>query len=98
MSKSSALISIEITAGDEERGEEHKMGRLNPSLYGTRGVAIRWQDESIGALERNATTEGKASPFYFHHDARTVSITVHGDDFISIGNKRPLKWFESIFD
>ena len=37
---------------------------------------------------------GKASPCNFFRPGKTVSTTVHGDDFTSTGRKADLQWFE----
>lgn len=91
-------IFIEIPIEDREPGDESKVGRLNLSLYGTRDAAMNWQDEFTSTLIANGFERGKASPCNFHHSARRLSVTVHGDDFTSTGPKGGLEWFQRFLD
>ena len=39
--------------------------------------------------------QGMASPCVFHHPARNIVCSVHGDDFTAAGSKPELDWFEA---
>ena len=92
------LIFIEVPAEDREPGGENKVGRLKPSLHGTRGAATNWQDEFIGALQRNGFIKGLASPCNAYYEARGLIVIVHGDGSTSISTRMQFKRFESTFD
>ena len=35
---------------------------------------------------------GRASPCNFHHRSRRIDVTVHGGDFLILGDDEQLKW------
>ena len=45
-------IFIEIPREDREPGDEHRIGRLNLSLYGTRDAALNWTAEYTRTLNK----------------------------------------------
>lgn len=96
--KAKRPIFIEIQIEDREPGDENKIGRLNLSLYGTRDAAMNWQDEFTGVLVKNGFQRGKASPCNFVNVQRKLCVTVHGDDFTSIGPRKQLYWFQKLLD
>ena len=65
-------------------------------MYGTRAAADGWQGECstfvVGTLE---FAQGTASPCVFRHGWRELVVTVHGDDFTTVGPKEDLDWLES---
>ena len=50
--RSRTPVYIEIPIEDFEPGDEHMVGRLNLSLYGTRDAAQNWTREYTEFLER----------------------------------------------
>lgn len=91
-------IFIEIPTEDGEEGDEDMVGRLNLSLYGTRGSAQNWQAESIEYFVNNGFAKGASSPFNFHMSQRQLHSIVHGDDFTTIGPETGLKWCEQLLN
>ena len=39
-------------------------------------------------------SRGTASPCVFHHKTRDIRTLVHGDDYVSVGMPKQLKWME----
>ena len=65
----------------EEDGSETHCGELLRHMYGTRMAADGWQEEYSTFLLKTGFIQGLASPNIFHHKARSLFCTVHGDDF-----------------
>ena len=63
-------------------------------MYGTRPAADGWQEEYSTFLVRLGFRQGMASPNVFHHEARGIACSVHGDDFTSSGPADALDWLE----
>ena len=79
-----------------ERGG-HICGKLQYSLYGTRGAAQNWKDASSKFLCDLGFTRGLSSPCIFFH-AKSNRVTVlHGDDFTTLGCDNALRWLASEF-
>ena len=87
-------IYINIPDEDKEPGDENMVGRLNLSLYGTRDAAKNWAKKFTEVMESAGFVRGAANPCNFHHPAKEVSVTVHGDDFTSTGRERDLRWLQ----
>ena len=88
-------IYIEIPVEDYEAGDEHMVGRLNLSLYGTRDAAQNWTREYTEFLEGIGFKVGLASPCNFWHKEKELHLTVHGDDFTITGPEESLRWLRS---
>ena len=70
--------------------------KLVRHMYGTRAAADGWQEEySSFLVETLKFTQGISSPCIFRHSQRQIILTVHGDDFTSVGTKCDLDWFEA---
>ena len=69
--------------------------KLLRHMYGTRAAADGWQEEYSSTLvSRLGFIQGVSSPCLFRHAEREIFITVHGDDFTSVGAKEDIDWFE----
>ena len=86
-------VHIEIPAEDREPGDEHRVGRLNLSLYATRDAAQNWADAYTALLKPLGLKQGRASPCNSHYPIRGVNLTVHGDDFLVLGSQGAMHWF-----
>ena len=49
-------------------------------------------------MEKLRFRQGISSPCVFRHSTRQLIVTVHGDDFTSVGAKRDLDWFETAME
>ncbi len=87
-------VFIMIPDEDKAPGDEHRVGQLNLSLYGTRDAAMNWALRFTKFLEGLGFVTGSATPCNFFHPERKISTTVHGDDFTSTGRESDLRWFE----
>ena len=85
-------VYVEIPIEDFEPGDEHMVGRLNLSLYGTRDAAQNWTRENTEFLESIGSRSGLASPRNFFHKQKELFLTVHGDDFTITGRMEALSW------
>ena len=57
------------------------------SMYGTRDAANKWSAEYTATLERAGYVRGIANPCLFFNHNNEVSVMVHGDDFLAVGDK-----------
>ena len=79
-----------------EMGDHPGMcGLLRRHIYGARRAADGWQEEYSGRMIDAGFIQGMASPCVFHHPARNIVCSVHGDDFTAAGSKPELDWFEA---
>ena len=66
------------------------------SMYGTRDAALNWATEYTSTLLASGYIQGRASPCLFHHPGKNVSIMVHGDDFIAVGEAKDIADTEKV--
>ena len=65
-------------------------------MYGTRDAAANWEREIRRLMvEELGFTQGRATPCNFYHESRGLRVTVHGDDFETLGHLEELQWFET---
>ena len=90
-------IYVEIPDEDKQPGDEHKIGRLNVSLYGTRDAAQNWERTYSQFLTDLGFIQGRSSPclFELNKDGKEISTTVHGDDFVIAASKDDIDWVKS---
>jgi len=80
----------------EDPDSQDMCARLDCHMYGTRGAADGWQQEySRTLVKKLGFKQGLATPCAFRHEKRSLTCTVHGDDFTTSGPKQDLDWFES---
>ncbi len=88
---------VQLPSEDPDAG--HMCAKLLRHMYGTRAAADGWQEEySTFLVEMLKFRQGISSPCVFRHSARQLIVTVHGDDFTSVGAKRDLDWFETAME
>ena len=63
-----------------------KCGKLRVSMYGTRDAAMNWATEYGETLKAAGYVQGKTSPCLFFHKGKNVTVMVHGDDFVAVGD------------
>ena len=93
-------VCVEIPEEDKTEADRHKdvVGRLNMSLYGTRDAARNWQEEVARMMLKWGFAQGKYNPcLYFHANWGIVTL-VHGDDFVSTGNRWNTSKFQKAFE
>ena len=61
------------------------------SMYGTRDAATNWAAEYTATLIQDGYRRGSSNTCLFYHPISGVSIMVHGDDFVAVGDKNGLK-------
>ena len=70
--------------------------KLVRHMYGTRAAADGWQEEySTFLVEFLKFEQEVSSPSVFRHPTRNLVMSVHGDDFTTVGSKCDLDWYES---
>ncbi len=83
---------VELPAEDKDHGV--LVGLLKKHMYGTRRAADGWHCEYAGRLVNDlGFSVGDASACVFHHKARDLRCSVHGDDLTTVGSKVNLDWF-----
>ena len=91
--KSRRPTYVAIPSEDWEEGDEDNCARLEVSMYGTRDAASNWSDCYATHLLGIGFKQSRSNPCLFHHPTKKVQVMVHGDDYLSLGNKQGLKWF-----
>jgi len=80
---------------EEDKDHEGQCAQLVRHMYGTRAAADGWQEEySTFLVETLKFAQGTASPCVFRLGSRELVMTVHGDDFTTVGPKEDLDWLE----
>ena len=90
-------ICIELP---EEELEEHERGKklvghLRQSLYGTRDAAANFQKEVKKVMLAIGFHVGLYNPCTYHHSGRQLKCLVHGDDFVTVGDRADCEWLKS---
>ena len=87
-------ICVELPEEALSGGEtpQDTVGKLLASLYGTRDASANWQEEVARCMKEWGFSTGKYNPCMFHHPSRHILCLVHGDDFVSVGSSKDLKW------
>ena len=85
-------IFIEVSTEDLDHGGEGCAGQLQWILNGTRDAAQHWEHEYTNFLVGLGFQTGRASPRNFAQQARRISLTVFGDVFAIVADKRQLAW------
>jgi len=67
-------------------------------MYGTRAAADGWQQEYSSFLKSIGFRQGAACPCLFFNESRNLAISVHGDDFTTVGPKCELDVFEKLLE
>ena len=87
-------VDVQIAEEDKQPGDEHRCGKLNYSMYGTRDAAQNWANEYAEMLMSIGFVQGSASPCVFYHKERQVRTFVHGDDYVSSAIPKQLEWLK----
>ena len=83
-------VYVKLPEEDREPGDDNMCGRLKVSMYGTRDAALNWATEYGETLKAAGYQQGVSNPCLFWHPAKEVTIMVHGDDFVAIGDDEQL--------
>ena len=89
-------ICVELL--EEETHEGDDVGRLLQSLYGTRDASANFQEEARKVLTKAGFKRGKYNPSTYFHEKVGTKAMVHGDDFISSGSRKSLRWFGQVLE
>ena len=72
------------------------VARLLRSLYGTRDASTNWEFTIREVLvEGLGFLQGLASPCHYWHGERQLRVSVHGDDFTTLGTLINVQWFHA---
>ena len=86
-------ICVELLA---EAGEgEDMVGHLIMSFSDTRDAAANFQEEVRSFMNKNKADQSKYSPSVYHNKECGLISLVHGDDFITVGNRKNIRWFKN---
>ena len=83
-------IYVQLPAEVFEEGDEGNRSELVMSMLETRDAAVKWPAECTAILLTNEFVQGQHSPCLFRHPVTGVSIMVHGNGFIAVGNTKGL--------
>ena len=87
-------VCVQLAQEDTEPGDEHMCGRLNFSMYGTRGAAQNWSEEYSRHFSGVGFQQGKAPPCTFSSEGGGIRTYVHGDDSVSVGKPESFRWMQ----
>ena len=93
-------VCIEIPEEDRTNADRGKdlVGLLNMSLYGTRDAARNWQEEVARMMREWGFRQGMYSPCLYIHPQWGIRTLVHGDDFVSTGDRGPMARFRAALE
>ena len=92
VSKAVRELYVELPPEMRQEGRD-LVGRLIKSLYGTRDAAANWERQILNDLTSLGFVRGMATPCVFFHPQRNLRVSVHGDDFTTLGKIDDLRWF-----
>ena len=75
-----------------------EVGALEMSLYGTRDASANFQAEVKKVLISAGFIIGKYNPSTYYHPARKLRTFLHGDDFVTSGERESLAWLKIILE
>ena len=71
----------------------NKVARLLKSFYGMRDAGANWEFTICEVLVTELEfVQGASSPCHYWHPVREIRVTVHGDDFTSLGTYQNVLW------
>ena len=90
-------VYVQLPEGDQEPGT---VGLLNKSLYGTQDASHIWQSDYAGHIcsEKGGYKQGLSNTAVFFNEAQDSRGTVHGDDFIILGDQIAIDHMRSLLD
>ena len=77
---------------EEVGAKANKVGKLMHWLYGFRPAAAAWENHYAEKLAGAGFVRGLATLVSFYHAQKDISLVVHGDDFIFVGEEAVLGW------
>ena len=90
------LAIVDPPYGIGESGTKAK-GRnrfVSTGLYGTRDAAANFQKEVTIFMMKCGFTVGRYNPCTYFHKCKGLRTLVHGDDFVTSGQRRECDWFK----
>ena len=93
--KATRPVCVELPSESltEEDKKKDLVGVLNMSLYGTRDAATNWQKEVAKEMSKWGFERGKYNPCLYWHRKWNIQTLIHGDDFVSVGNRDDIRKF-----
>ena len=85
-------ICVELPDECKEGMEGDMVGLLQRSLYGTRDAAANFQVEVRKFMQQLGFRVGRYNASTFYHVGRQLRTLVHGDDFVTVGDKQGVDW------
>ena len=88
-------VYMQFAEEDKKPDERVMCGKLNYSMYGTRGTrgaARDWFEECSDQLRSIGFRQGNASLRVFRRFERRVRTMVHGDDYVRTGMGKDVEW------
>ena len=86
-------VFVELCEEDTVAGED-MVGELNYSMCGTRDAAQHWGEACASTMLNIGFNQREASPCTLSHANRGLRCYIHGDDFVTVGADKELKWMK----
>ena len=87
-------LCVELPDEAREEEEEDCVALLKKSLYGTRDAAANFQAEVTKFMRGIGFEVGKYNVCTYYHRSRQLRTLVHGDDFVTVGDRAETEWFK----
>ena len=71
-------------------------GKLEFWMYGMRPAAQAWEECYSQKMEEVGFKRGIGNSVVFYHMGRDISVLVHGDDFVAVGEDEDVEWFRKV--
>jgi hypothetical protein len=88
-------VELPDEARDQKDYEEDNVGLLLMSLYGTRDAAANFQAEVNVFMKSCGFRRGRYNVSTYYHQEKNLKTLVHGDDFVTTGERKNTEWFRA---
>jgi len=85
-------IYTKLPPEDPRHGEPGVLWKLLKAMYGTRDAPAIWQKEVRKLMLALGFRGCKSNPCIYIHDERDLTVDVHVDDFLCLGERADLDW------
>ena len=94
--KATRQVCVELPSEGltEEDRKKDLVGILNMSLYGTRDAATNLQKDVAKEMTKWGFERGNYNPCLYWHRRWNIQTLIHGDDFVSVGNRDDIRKFK----
>ena len=67
-------------------------------MYGTRDAAANFQYEVKRLMIKSGFAVSRYNPSIYWHAKKDLKCLVHGDDFVTVGERKEMQWFRQVLE